>query len=50
MNNNNTKIVHRGTSESAAMLDSIKRAMAITAKINQLTFDALDEIKVLFSD
>ncbi len=50
MNNNNTKVVHRGTSESAVMLASIKRAMAITAKLNQLTFDDVDQIKVLFSE
>jgi acetyltransferase-like isoleucine patch superfamily enzyme len=44
-----TKIIHRRTPESAAMLANVKRAMAITATINRLTFNDADEIRVLFS-
>ena len=43
------KIIHRGTQESAAMLANVKRAMAITAVLNRLTFDDADEIRALFS-
>ncbi|MQB44397.1 sugar O-acetyltransferase [Rhizobium sp. ICMP 5592] len=48
--NARTKIIHGKTLESAAMLASIKRAMAITAKLNRLTFDDADEIRALFSE
>jgi len=44
------KVIPRGTPESAAMLASIKRAMAITAQINRLTFNDADEVRALFSD
>jgi hypothetical protein len=43
------KIVYRRTPESAAMLANVKRAMAITARLNRLTFDDADEIRALFS-
>lgn len=42
------RIIHRRTPESAAMLANVKRAMAITAALNRLTFDDMDEIRVLF--
>jgi acetyltransferase-like isoleucine patch superfamily enzyme len=45
-----TRIIHRGTPDSAAMLANIKRAMAITARLNRLTFDDADEIRALFSE
>ncbi|HEX8044505.1 sugar O-acetyltransferase [Rhizobium sp.] len=45
-----TTIIHRRTLESAAMLANVKRAMAITAKLNRLTFDDADEIRALFSE
>lgn len=32
------------------MLASVKRAMAITARINRLTFNEADEVRVLFSE
>ncbi|MGA2495576.1 MAG: hypothetical protein ABSF67_22020 [Roseiarcus sp.] len=32
------------------MLASVKRAMAITANLNRLTFNDADEIRALFSD
>src|ERR1700740_1742261 len=44
------RIVHRRTPESAAMVANVKRAMAITAKLNRLTFDDADEIRALFSE
>src|SRR5580704_14916050 len=44
------KIVYRRTPESAAMLANVKRAMAITARLNRLTFDDADEIRALISE
>ncbi|AUC93055.1 transferase [Bradyrhizobium sp. SK17] len=44
------RIVNRRTPESAAMVAETKRAMAITAKINRLTFDDADEVRALFSE
>lgn len=43
------KVIHRRTPESAAMLANVKRAMAITAMLNRLTFNDADEIRTLFS-
>jgi len=43
------KIIYRRTPESAAMLANVKRAMAITATLNRLTFDDADQIRALFS-
>lgn len=45
-----TKIVPKRTPESAAMLASVKRAMAITANLNRLTCNDADEVRTLFSD
>ena len=44
-----TKIIYNRTPESAAMLANVKRAMAITARLNHLTFNDADEIRALFS-
>src|SRR6201999_1738083 len=44
-----TKTIYGKTPESAAMLANVRRAMAITAKLNRLTFDDGEEIRVLFS-
>src|ERR1700741_4924978 len=44
------KIIYRRTPESAAMLANVKRAMAITATLNRLTFNDSDEIRNLFSE
>ena len=44
------KIVYRKTPDSAAMLANVKRAMAITARLNGLTFNDADEIWALFSE
>src|ERR1700704_531431 len=49
-NDDRTKIIYSSTPESAAMLANVKRAMAITATINRLTFNDADEIRALFSE
>jgi len=49
-NADGTKIIYRGTPESAAMLANVKRAMSITAALNRLTFQDADQIRVLFSE
>lgn len=45
-----SKIIYRRTPESAAMVANVKRAMAITAKLNRLTYEDADEIRALFSE
>lgn len=50
MNDDRTKIIHRRTPESAAMVENTKRAMTITAAINRLTFNDADEVRALFSE
>lgn len=45
-----TKIIPRRTPESAAMVASVKRAMAITPAINRLAYDDADAIRALFSE
>jgi acetyltransferase-like isoleucine patch superfamily enzyme len=45
-----TIIIPRRTPESAAMSASVKRAMAITAKLNRLTFNDAEEVRALFSE
>ncbi|MFT4116120.1 sugar O-acetyltransferase [Bradyrhizobium sp.] len=45
-----TRIIHRRTSESAAMTANVRRAMAITAKLNRLTYDDAAEVRALFSE
>ena len=40
----------RRTPESAAMSANVKRAMAITANLNRLTFDDADQVRAVFSD
>jgi acetyltransferase-like isoleucine patch superfamily enzyme len=49
-NDDGTKIIYSRTPESAAMLANVKRAMAITAALNRLTFNDADEIRALFSE
>ena len=44
------KLIPRRTPESAAMLANVKRAMAITASLNRLTFNDADEVRALFSE
>src|SRR5580693_258578 len=45
-----TRIIYSRTPESAAMLANVRRAMAITATVNRLTFNDADEIRALFSE
>lgn len=45
-----TRIISGRTPESAAMLAGVKRAMAITARLNRLTFNDADEVRALFSE
>lgn len=49
-NDDRTKIIARGTPESAAMSANVKRAMAITANLNRLTYNDANEVRALFSD
>src|ERR1700731_3648607 len=49
-NDHRTKMIYRRTPESAAMLANVKRAMAITATLNRLTFNDADEIRAVFSE
>jgi acetyltransferase-like isoleucine patch superfamily enzyme len=48
-NDGAVKIIHRRTPEAAAMLANVRRAMAITAALNRLTFDDPEAIRALFS-
>ena len=45
-----TPIIARRTPESAAMSTNVKRAMAITASINRLTYDDTAEVRALFGE
>ena len=49
-NDDGARIIPRRTTESAAMSASVKRAMAITANLNRLTFDDADQVRALFSE
>lgn len=44
------RLIPRRTPESAAMTANVKRAMAITARLNRLTYDDADEVRALFSE
>jgi len=50
MANDRTTVIPRRTPESAAMTANVKRAMAITARLNRLTYDDADEVRALFSE
>jgi acetyltransferase-like isoleucine patch superfamily enzyme len=43
-------MIPRRTPESAAMVASVRRAMAITPVLNRLTYEDADEIRAVFSD
>jgi acetyltransferase-like isoleucine patch superfamily enzyme len=43
-------MIHRRTPESAAMVANTQRAMAITPRLNRLTYADGEEIRALFSD
>src|ERR1700704_6622854 len=49
-NEDGTRTIFRRTPESAAMLANVRRAMAIPAALNRLTFNDADEIRALFSE
>ena len=49
-NDKHARIIYSRTPESAAMLADVRRSMAITARLNRLTFDDMDEIRLLFSE
>jgi acetyltransferase-like isoleucine patch superfamily enzyme len=49
-NEDGSKKIYRRTPESAAMLANVQRAMAITARLNRLTFNDADEVRALFSE
>jgi acetyltransferase-like isoleucine patch superfamily enzyme len=43
-------IIPRRTPESAAMAANVKRAMALTARLNRLTYDDAAEVRALFAE
>ncbi|MBR7997085.1 sugar O-acetyltransferase [Burkholderia cenocepacia] len=45
-----TTIIPRRTPKSAAMVAEVKRAMAITARLNRLTFDDAADVRALFGE
>ncbi|UXU87616.1 sugar O-acetyltransferase [Burkholderia sp. S-53] len=49
-NDDRTTIIPRRTPESGAMVAEVKRAMAITARLNRLTFDDAADVRALFSE
>ena len=49
-NDDRTRIIAGRTPESAAMSAEVKRAMAITANLNRLTFNDAVEVRALFSE
>ncbi|MEP7008369.1 MAG: sugar O-acetyltransferase [Sphingomonas bacterium] len=49
-NADTTRIIPRRTPESAAMVASVKRAMAITPLLNRLSYDDADQIRAVFSE
>ena len=49
-NDDHAKVISRSTPESTAMLANVRRAMAITANLNRLTFNDADEVRALFSE
>lgn len=49
-NEDGRRTIHGRTPESAAMLANIQRAMAITARLNRLTFNEADDVRALFSE
>jgi acetyltransferase-like isoleucine patch superfamily enzyme len=49
-NETGARLIPRGTPESAAMVASVRRAMAITPRLNRLAYDDADEIRAVFSE
>lgn len=48
--NDRTRLIPRGTPETAAMVADLKRAAALTARLNQLTFNEAAEARGLLAD
>lgn len=48
--NDCTQVIQGKTPASAAMSADVKRAMAITARLNRLTYDDVDQVRTLFSE
>lgn len=44
------RFIARRTPESATMVANVRRAMALTAALNRLTYDDADQIRVLFGE
>lgn len=44
------RVIPTGTEESRAFVADVERAMAITARLNQLTYADLDEVRALFTE
>ena len=49
-NADTARIIPRRTPESAAMVASVKRAMAITPVLNRLSYDDAEQIRAVFSE
>lgn len=49
-NKDRTIMIHRRTPESAAMVANTQRAMAITPKLNRLTYADAEQIRAVFSE
>ena len=50
MQDKTVKTILRRTPESAAMVASVQRAIAITTVLNRLSFDDAEQIRSVFSD
>jgi len=48
--NGRSRLIARHTPESAAMVANVKRAMAITARLNRLGYEDAAEVRALFSE
>lgn len=49
-NQDRARLIGRRTPESAAMVANVQRAMAITARINRLTYDDLAQVRALLAE
>ncbi|RQR58164.1 sugar O-acetyltransferase [Burkholderia sp. Bp9002] len=49
-NDDRTRIIAGRTPESAAMQADIQRAMALTARLNRLTYNDAEEVRALFAE
>lgn len=49
-NHDREKVIHRRTPESAAMVAAVQRAMAITPRLNRLTYADADQVRAVFSE